>query len=67
MKRQQADELKMTFTQEEFDTAFQLERPGIKAAPDLQRIRELHDRMRHFQMELKELRIRVNDFLSRWM
>jgi len=67
MKHHEANEMKAAFTEEEFETVYKLERLKERAGLGLQKARELHERMGYFQKEVKELWVRVNDFLSLWM
>jgi uncharacterized small protein (DUF1192 family) len=65
LKRTELKQLQHDFTAEEFMLADQLEKQTDEV--NMQRARELHERMGYFQKEIKELWVVVNDFLSKTM
>jgi hypothetical protein len=65
LKRTELKRLQHDFTEEEFILADQLEKQNDHI--NIQRARELHERMGYFQKEVKELWVTVNDFLSKTM
>ncbi len=67
LKRYEINLLKKGFTKEETVIATQIPQSGDKVELDLQGAKKLHERIGYFQKEIKELWVRTNDFLSKWM
>lgn len=65
LKRTELKRLQHDFTEEEFRLADELEKQSDHI--NLQRARELHERMGYFQKQIKELWVIINDFLSKTM
>jgi hypothetical protein len=61
------DAVKSDLLKEEFVTGHALKHPEENAQPDLQRSKDLHERVGYLQKEAKDLWNKVNEFLSKWM